>query len=56
MDETKIWSFMRETAVDIGKRGYDGCTGHGRVDALRAVKNNRNGVYVRTSFCPEYQE
>jgi subtilisin family serine protease len=56
MDETKIWSFMRETAVDIGKRGYDMCAGHGRVDALRAVKNNRSDVYVRTPFCPEYQE
>lgn len=55
MDERKIWTFPRETAVDIGKRGYDMCAGHGRVDALRAVRNNRIDVYVRIPLFPEYQ-
>ena len=31
---------LQSTAIDLGAKGYDKCFGHGRIDALRAVKND----------------
>jgi subtilisin family serine protease len=36
---------LERTAVDIGSPGYDACFGHGRVDALRAIRNDTSSVY-----------
>jgi subtilisin family serine protease len=36
----KAASILTSTAIDIGRAGYDGCFGHGRIDALRAVQKN----------------
>jgi hypothetical protein len=48
---------LATTAVDIGKRGYDECFGHGRIDAKRAVSNLTNRLYdAKAPFCPEYKE
>ncbi len=48
---------MQATAVDIGLLGYDECFGHGRINALRAVKNDRTVVRDATApNCPEYTE
>ncbi len=44
---------LKSTAVDIGKQGYDKCYGHGRLDALRAVKNVTKDVFT-SSGCSEY--
>ena len=48
---------MEATAVDIGLPGYDLCFGHGRIDALRAVRNETAAAYDGAApFCPEYAE
>jgi subtilisin family serine protease len=36
---------LEGTAVDIGAPGYDACFGNGRVDALRAIRNDTSSVY-----------
>jgi subtilisin family serine protease len=40
----KAFSILTSTAVDIGRAGYDGCFGYGRVDALRAVLKDTAGA------------
>ena len=53
----KVWVRMRTTVVDIGRKGYDKCFGYGRIDALRAVRNQTSSAYDATApFCPEYTE
>ncbi len=52
----KVTSKLIRTAIDIGKKGYDKCFGYGRIDANRAVRNDTSYKYLRTPFCPEYQE
>ena len=48
---------LQATAVDIGLPGYDECFGHGRINAFRAVKNDRTAVRDATApNCPEYTE
>jgi subtilisin family serine protease len=49
--------YLRDSTVDIGRRGYDMCFGEGRIDALRAVRHTTTDVYDGTApFCPEYSE
>ena len=53
----KVATRLRSTAIDIGKRGIDKCFGAGRIDALRAVKNDTSSKYDASApFCPEYTE
>lgn len=48
---------LQATAIDIGLAGYDKCFGNGRIDALRAVQNQRSAAYDASApFCPEYSE
>jgi subtilisin family serine protease len=37
-------SRLQSTVIDQGLPGYDECFGHGRIDALRAVKNDTSSV------------
>ena len=46
MRPQQVEAYMQGTTIDSGRRGYDECFGHGRVDALRAVKPP----------CPEEEE
>jgi subtilisin family serine protease len=39
-----VESYLEGTAVDIGTSGYDGCFGHGRIDALRAVNGDKSAL------------
>ena len=53
----RVERILEATAVDIGKRGYDECFGHGRIDAKRAVTYNTSRLYdAEAPFCPEYTE
>ncbi len=57
MSPDRVEQILERTAVDIGKRGYDECFGHGRIDAKRAVSKLTNRVYdAKAPFCPEYKE
>jgi subtilisin family serine protease len=57
MSPVRVERILETTAVDIGKRGYDECFGHGRIDAKRAVSNLTDRVYdAKAPFCPEYKE
>jgi len=57
MSPGQVEALLQATAVDIGIDGYDECFGHGRIDALRAVTNDRARLYDATApFCPEYDE
>ncbi len=57
MSPTKVESILQGTAIDQGLSGYDECFGHGRINALRAVKHTTSGLYDATApFCPEYTE
>jgi hypothetical protein len=48
---------LQATAVDIGLPGYDECFGHGRINAFRAVTNDRSLVRDASApYCPEYTE
>ncbi len=48
---------LQATAVDIGLPGYDECFGHGRINAFRAVKNDRAVVRDASApNCPAYTE
>jgi subtilisin family serine protease len=40
MSPDKVAKRLRSTAIDLGAKGYDKCFGYGRIDALRAVKND----------------
>jgi subtilisin family serine protease len=53
----KVSNKLNQTAVDIGRKGRDECFGYGRIDALRAVRNQT--TYLRDTgapMCPEYTE
>ena len=53
----KVSKVLVKTAIDIGRKGYDKCFGNGRIDALRAVKNDTAYKYDNSApFCPEYTE
>jgi len=57
LSPTKVESYLQSTVIDQGLRGYDECFGHGRINALRAVKHDTSNVYDATApFCPEYNE
>jgi subtilisin family serine protease len=57
MSPDLVTRYLRDSTIDIGRRGYDMCFGEGRIDALRAVKHTTANVYDRTApFCPEYTE
>jgi hypothetical protein len=57
MRPTEVENYLQSTTVDIGLKGYDKCFGHGRINALRAVKHDTSRVYDTTApFCPEYSE
>ena len=57
MSPGQVESYLLDSTVDIGLTGYDKCFGHGRIDALRAVKKQTSRVYDATApACPEYQE
>jgi lantibiotic leader peptide-processing serine protease len=57
LSPTKVESILQATTVDQGLSGYDKCFGNGRINALRAVKQETSTLYDATApFCPEYQE
>jgi subtilisin family serine protease len=54
---SKVTSILQRTAIDIGKSGYDECFGYGRIDALRAVRDQHAPLVDKSApFCPEYGE
>ncbi len=57
MSPQKVEAFLKGTTIDIGRRGYDECFGHGRIDAFRAVRHVTAHAYDRSApFCAEYSE
>jgi subtilisin family serine protease len=57
MSPTDVEAYLQGSTVDIGLPGYDECFGHGRIDALRAVKKQTSTASDATApACPEYQE
>jgi len=57
LSPTKVESYLQSTVIDQGLKGYDECFGHGRINALRAVKHETSNVYDPVApFCPEYTE
>ena len=56
MPPQQVEAYLQGTVVDIGKKGYDECFGHGRVDALRAVQHQTRAEYQANPPCPEYEE
>ena len=51
----KVWTKLRATVIDVGKKGYDKCYGYGRIDALRAVNNDTSYKRDKTQLgCTEY--
>jgi hypothetical protein len=55
MDPGKVESILQATAIDQGLQGDDICFGHGRIDALRAVRNDTSTSYDSAApFCAEY--
>jgi len=53
----KVWSKLKATVIDVGKKGYDKCYGYGRIDALRVVWNEtsyRRDLSMTT--CSEYSQ
>jgi len=54
LSPTVVEQKLKQTAVDIGVKGYDTCFGNGRIDALRAVQNDTATTYDGSApFCPE---
>lgn len=53
MSPTKVESYLKGTAIDIGAEGYDHCFGHGRVDALRAVLHDTSKVTEMNPACSQ---
>jgi subtilisin family serine protease len=51
MSPEAVQDILQKTAIDIGAPGYDKCFGHGRVDALRAVKKNTSTKAESTPPC-----
>ena len=56
MRPQEVEAYLQGTTIDIGERGYDECFGHGRIDALRAVKHDTSNLYQPNPPCPEYAE
>jgi hypothetical protein len=57
LSPASVESFLQGSTVDIGLVGYDKCFGHGRINALRAVRHDTSSVYdPNAPFCPEYTE
>jgi subtilisin family serine protease len=57
MSPDLVARYLRDSTIDIGRRGYDMCFGEGRIDARRAVERISTDVYDRSApFCPEYTE
>jgi hypothetical protein len=44
----KVTNKLYATSIDIGAKGIDKCFGHGRIDALRAVRNDTSARYIKT--------
>ena len=53
LNPTRVESIMEATTFDIGARGYDKCFGNGRIDALRAVKNQTGHPFRTVPPCGE---
>jgi subtilisin family serine protease len=52
-----VQSRLQASVIDQGLRGNDECFGHGRINALRAVRGDALKVYDASApFCPEYTE
>jgi hypothetical protein len=49
MSPAAVQKRLYNTTVDIGAKGRDKCFGYGRIDALRAVKNDTSYVYDKTA-------
>jgi subtilisin family serine protease len=57
LSPASVQSFLQGSTIDIGLVGYDKCFGHGRINALRAVRHDTSSVYdPNAPFCPEYTE
>jgi lantibiotic leader peptide-processing serine protease len=57
LSPSQVESQLQGTAIDQGLPGYDKCFGNGRIDALRAVRNESSKLYdLAAPFCPEYDE
>jgi subtilisin family serine protease len=56
LSPSSVASRLQSTAIDIGLRGYDESFGHGRIDALRAVRNDTSRAREANPLCPEYNE
>jgi subtilisin family serine protease len=53
----KVSNKLALTSIDLGKKGNDECFGKGRIDALRAVRNQTSYLRDTTApMCPEYTE
>jgi len=46
---------LKASSVDIGRDGYDTCFGHGRIDALRAVRRTTGDLRDEPFGCSEYR-
>jgi subtilisin family serine protease len=52
-----VQSRIQASTIDQGLQGYDECFGHGRINALRAVRGDTSRVYDASApFCAEYNE
>jgi subtilisin family serine protease len=49
MSPKAVQNHLYNTTVDIGAKGRDKCYGYGRIDALRAVKNDTSHAYDKTA-------
>lgn len=57
MSPSQVEAYLQGSTVDIGLAGYDECYGHGRIDALRAVRKQTSNAYDASApACPEYGE
>jgi lantibiotic leader peptide-processing serine protease len=57
LSPASVEAFLQGSAIDIGLVGYDKCFGHGRINALRAVRHDTSSIYdPNAPFCPEYTE
>jgi subtilisin family serine protease len=57
MAPSDVTKKLFKSSIDIGKSGYDKCFGNGRIDALRAVRNDTTGLYDGNApSCSEYAE
>lgn len=57
LSPTTVEAYLQGSTFDIGEAGYDMCFGHGRINALRAVRHDTSSAYDPSApFCPEYTE